>query len=43
MPLLTSKDGTAIVYDREGGGPAVIALGGAAVDRSAGLKHRQIG
>jgi hypothetical protein len=31
---VTSKDGTSIAYDRQGGGPAVVLVGGAAVDRS---------
>jgi pimeloyl-ACP methyl ester carboxylesterase len=34
MPRVTSKDGTEIAYDREGGGPAVILVGGGATDRS---------
>ncbi|RCG31274.1 alpha/beta hydrolase [Sphaerisporangium album] len=34
MPQVTSKDGTSIVYDRAGDGPAVILVGGGAVDRS---------
>jgi hypothetical protein len=31
---VTSKDGTSIAYEREGNGPAVILVGGGAVDRS---------
>jgi pimeloyl-ACP methyl ester carboxylesterase len=31
---VTSKDGTAIAYDRQGSGPAVILVGGGLVDRS---------
>jgi hypothetical protein len=31
---VTSKDGTSIAYDRQAGGPAVVLVGGAAVDRS---------
>jgi hypothetical protein len=31
---VTSKGGTSIAYDRQGGGPAVVLVGGAAVDRS---------
>jgi pimeloyl-ACP methyl ester carboxylesterase len=34
MDHVTSKDGTSIAYDRQGGGPAVILVGGAFVDRS---------
>jgi pimeloyl-ACP methyl ester carboxylesterase len=34
MNVVTSKDGTAIAFDRLGGGPAVILVGGAFVDRS---------
>ena len=34
MSRVTSKDGTSIAYDREGNGPAVILVGGGAVDRS---------
>jgi pimeloyl-ACP methyl ester carboxylesterase len=34
MDQVTSKDGTAIAYDRQGSGPAVILVGGAFVDRS---------
>jgi pimeloyl-ACP methyl ester carboxylesterase len=35
MNRVTSKDGTSIAYERTGGGPAVILVGGATVDRSA--------
>jgi pimeloyl-ACP methyl ester carboxylesterase len=34
MDRVTSKDGTSIAYERNGGGPAVILVGGATVDRS---------
>jgi pimeloyl-ACP methyl ester carboxylesterase len=34
MDVVTSKDGTSIVYERQGTGPAVILVGGAFVDRS---------
>jgi pimeloyl-ACP methyl ester carboxylesterase len=34
MDRVTSKDGTPIAYERNGGGPAVILVGGATVDRS---------
>jgi pimeloyl-ACP methyl ester carboxylesterase len=34
MDQVTSKDGTAIAYERLGAGPAVILVGGAFVDRS---------
>ena len=34
MHRVTSKDGTSIAYDRQGSGPAVVLVGGAAVDRS---------
>jgi hypothetical protein len=34
MSRVTSEDGTAIAYDRQGSGPAVILVGGAFVDRS---------
>ena len=34
MSRVTSKDGTSIAYDRQGSGPAVVLVGGAAVDRS---------
>jgi pimeloyl-ACP methyl ester carboxylesterase len=34
MNRVTSKDGTSIAYERNGGGPAVILVGGAFVDRS---------
>jgi pimeloyl-ACP methyl ester carboxylesterase len=34
MNRVISKDGTSIAYDREGSGPAVILVGGGAVDRS---------
>ena len=34
MDRVTSKDGTSIAYERSGGGPAVILVGGATVDRS---------
>jgi pimeloyl-ACP methyl ester carboxylesterase len=34
MNHVTSKDGTSIAYERGGGGPAVILVGGAFVDRS---------
>jgi pimeloyl-ACP methyl ester carboxylesterase len=34
MTRVTSKDGTSIAYDRRGGGPAVILVGGALTDRS---------
>jgi pimeloyl-ACP methyl ester carboxylesterase len=34
MNRVTSKDGTAIAFDRHGSGPAVILVGGAFVDRS---------
>ncbi len=34
MPQVTSKDGTAIVYDRIGQGPAVVIVGGILGDRS---------
>jgi pimeloyl-ACP methyl ester carboxylesterase len=33
MESVTSKDGTTIVYDRDGNGPAVILVGGATVTR----------
>jgi pimeloyl-ACP methyl ester carboxylesterase len=33
MDRVTSKDGTPIAYERSGGGPAVILVGGAFVDR----------
>ena len=35
MQKVTSKDGTAIAFDRTGQGPALIALGGGPLDRSA--------
>ncbi|MCK2214356.1 alpha/beta hydrolase [Actinomadura sp. ATCC 31491] len=34
MHRVTAKDGTSIAYDRLGSGPAVVLVGGAAVDRS---------
>ncbi len=34
MPQVTSKDGTTIVYDRIGQGPAVVIVGGVLGDRS---------
>lgn len=34
MNRVTSNDGTAIAYDRQGSGPAIILVGGAFVDRS---------
>jgi pimeloyl-ACP methyl ester carboxylesterase len=34
MDRVTSKDGTSIAYERSGGGPAVILVGGAFVDRN---------
>jgi pimeloyl-ACP methyl ester carboxylesterase len=34
MSHVTSGDGTSIAYDRQGGGPAVVLVGGGAVDRS---------
>jgi pimeloyl-ACP methyl ester carboxylesterase len=34
MPQVTSADGTPIAYDRSGGGPAVILVGGAFGDRN---------
>jgi pimeloyl-ACP methyl ester carboxylesterase len=34
MSKVTSKDGTTIAYQRQGGGPAVILVGGGLVDRS---------
>jgi pimeloyl-ACP methyl ester carboxylesterase len=34
MDRVTSKDGTSIAYEHSGGGPAVILVGGAFVDRS---------
>ena len=34
MSRVTSKDGTSIAYERVGGGPAVILVGGGVVDRS---------
>lgn len=34
MSRVTSKDGTSIAYEREDAGPAVILVGGGAVDRS---------
>lgn len=36
MNRVTSKDGTAIAFDRSGKGPAIILVGGALADRSAG-------
>src|SRR5262249_699655 len=36
MTEVTSKDGTAIAFDRSGAGPAIILVGGALSDRSAG-------
>jgi hypothetical protein len=35
MRTVISRDGTTIAYDRSGGGPAVILVGGALSDRSA--------
>lgn len=35
MNQFTSKDGTALAYDRAGSGPAVVLIGGGPVDRSA--------
>jgi hypothetical protein len=37
MGQVTSADGTAIVYEQQGNGPALIVVGGATVDRSANL------
>jgi len=34
VPQVTSKDGTTIVYDRIGQGPAVVIVGGVLGDRS---------
>jgi hypothetical protein len=34
MDIVTSKDGTRIAYERQGAGPAVVLVGGAAVTRS---------
>jgi pimeloyl-ACP methyl ester carboxylesterase len=34
MERVTSRDGTSIAYERQGSGPAVVMVGGAAVDRS---------
>ena len=34
MEFVTSKDGTRIAYERQGAGPAVVLVGGAAVTRS---------
>jgi hypothetical protein len=34
MGYVTSRDGTSIAFDRQGGGPAVILVGGGLVDRS---------
>lgn len=39
MNRVTSKDGTAIAYDKTGAGPAMIMVVGALADRSAGAAH----
>jgi pimeloyl-ACP methyl ester carboxylesterase len=40
MSRVTSKDGTSIAYDRQGGGAAVILVGGALVDPATGRAGR---
>jgi pimeloyl-ACP methyl ester carboxylesterase len=40
MSQVTSKDGTAIAYDRQGSGPAVILVGGGLVDPATGRAGR---
>jgi pimeloyl-ACP methyl ester carboxylesterase len=40
MSRVTSKDGTAIAYDRQGSGPAVILVGGGLVDPATGRAGR---
>jgi pimeloyl-ACP methyl ester carboxylesterase len=40
MSQVTSKDGTAIAYDRQGNGPAVILVGGGLVDPATGRAGR---
>jgi pimeloyl-ACP methyl ester carboxylesterase len=40
MPQVTSKDGTAIAYDRQGAGPAVVLVGGGLVDPVTGRPGR---
>jgi pimeloyl-ACP methyl ester carboxylesterase len=40
MSRVTSKDGTSIAYDRQGGGPAVILVGGGLVDPLTGRAGR---
>jgi hypothetical protein len=37
---VTSKDGTSIAYERQGGGPAVVLVGGALVDPATGRAGR---
>jgi pimeloyl-ACP methyl ester carboxylesterase len=40
MSQVTSKDGTAIAYDRQGSGPAVVLVGGGLVDPATGRAGR---
>jgi pimeloyl-ACP methyl ester carboxylesterase len=40
MSQVTSKDGTAIAYDRQGNGPAVVLVGGGLVDPATGRAGR---
>ena len=42
MPQVTSKDGTAIAYDRIGQGPAVVIVGGILGDRSQQVPQAQL-
>jgi pimeloyl-ACP methyl ester carboxylesterase len=42
MPRVTSKDGTAIAFDKSGHGPALILVGGAYQDRSALAGHASL-
>ena len=42
MQVVTSRDGTQIAYDKVGKGPAVIVVGGALSERSAGAELAQL-
>ena len=42
MDTVTSKDGTTIAFDRLGGGPPLILVGGASVDRTSNSHLAQI-
>src|SRR5689334_1552676 len=43
MPAVTSRDGTAIAYDKQGTGPALVVVDGALTTRSSDAKAELVG